>query len=136
MIVRNDIVNGLGLKGQMISFQKEGVDLLSLGTYSIFTTSSLGRFVPLGGVLIPKTYSGVLVVNPAVSVGNNATNYNNMVAALTVATPTVNKFIAFSLPASTTSVDVSSNITYVNVSTAGTVATALTADIIIYGIFE
>ena len=120
------------LQGGVLGYTATNVNLLNNTAVKVFTTSSGGLiFQPLFVSVVITAASGITLAS-SVNFGTNATSYNNIYSALSLAT-TVNAISqnavsnAIAIPSST---DI-----YVKVGSLG-LGTTYTGDVTVFGVYK
>jgi len=116
-------------------FVASGVNLLATGQTIIVPARAGFRFIPRAARFRLRILTGVQVIVPIVRLGANGT-FDNIAPLLTTAVTVVDQVQLVPLVAALTAVDVGTNAIKVDVQTAGTGATAMTADIFLDGYYQ
>ena len=131
----NDIILYSQLKGSHFKAIVKNIDAKVTGSTLIFTTDGGSKRFHPSSVRVLVSAANTVTLVPIVSVGTNATSYNDLLGATTLTGMTgVNNMQNYLLTLLINSVAVSTGI-YINVSTAAT-ATTCNIDVAIFGDYE
>jgi len=139
-----DAINGYinanySYNGQYVeSVWVKSVDLLSTGqsvAISVNNGNTINsNFIPTRVYVELASLDGSISTDAIVTVGNNGSSYNNVCGSVTLSSLNNERDVQSLTLATLTSIDISTNAIVVNVTTAATGATIMTANFYIFGI--
>lgn len=116
-------------------FAALGVNLLATGQTALIPARAGFKFIPRAARFRLRTLTGVQIIVPILRLGTTA-GFANIAPLLATAVTVVDQVQLIPLVAALTAVDVGTNPIMVDVQTAGTGATAMTADIFLDGYYQ